>query len=767
MKRIKYIVNGRVQGVGFRPFVFRLARKYGLTGLVKNTSQGVVIEAQGPEENLEGFFRDLAEASPPLAEIVSMLDQEMDFLSGETEFSIKASTGQDRHQVLISPDWAICRDCTREVLDPLDRRYLYPFTNCTNCGPRYTITGQIPYDRRNTSMACFDMCPACMAEYRDPDNRRFHAQPNACPLCGPRVRLTGSSGEPVFTGLDPLAQSASLLKQGRIMAIKGLGGFHLACHATDHEAVLELRRRKNRLHKPLAVMVPALEDADALAVLSREEKEILRGQIRPILAVIPRKSSPLSPALAPDTERIGIMLAYTPLHLVLFEHLKKLSAPVEALALVMTSGNTSSEPICLGNREALERLGRVADYFLLHNRDILVRCDDSVAFVQDGKTGFYRRARGYTPGPVFLKNQGESVLGVGPELKNTVCLTKRDQAFVSQHIGDLKNLESYSFFLECIRHLEHILRTKPKAVVCDLHPDYLSTRFARDESGLPVYALQHHFAHILSVMAENRFQGPCLGLALDGAGLGDDGTLWGGELLFVDNNKLSMHRLGCFQPVALPGGDKAVQEPWRVAAGFLHRLGRNIQFGDTPDNPIMIREQELLKKMLEQNINSPLSTGCGRLFDAVAALLGLVRTISYEGQGAVLLEKIQDPGESGLYHVPVVNAEQGRILDTLTLFEQICRDRERGVAPAVISRRFHLSLARALCRWVQAGAEETGVRHVGLSGGVMQNLTLSRLLVSNLSQAAFNVLTHKSLPPNDACISLGQAVFGRELLRHG
>ncbi len=764
MIRKKYIVNGRVQGVGFRPFAYRLAREHGLTGMVQNTSEGVIIEVQGAGKTLDLFARDLQTKHPPIAEIISIQDQEVKSLAGEKHFSIISSAAQDEHRVLISPDWAVCPDCTREILDPDDRRYLYPFTNCTNCGPRYTITASIPYDRKNTSMAVFDMCSTCMSEYGDPEDRRFHAQPNACPECGPVVWLTDHRGAHVFQTEDPLERSAFLLKQGRILAVKGLGGFHLACNAFDHDAVKELRRRKNRPHKPLAIMIPDLMTAEKLAKLNPLEQELMQGPIRPILTLEPNPVHALSPALSPDTNRIGIMTAYTPLHLVLFEHLKRHLSEQEIPALVMTSGNMGSEPICLGNAEAFDRLKGIADYFLLHNRDILVRCDDSVLFVNGRDEGYYRRARGFVPEPVFLNRGGASVLGAGPELKNTICLTKHDQAFVSQHIGDLKNLETYTFFRECINHLQHILRVNPRAAVCDLHPDYMSTRFARDESGLQVFALQHHFAHILAVMAENSFQGPCIGLALDGSGLGLDGTLWGGELLLVDNRDMTMKRLGHFQPVPLPGGDSAVLEPWRIAAGYLFRLGLDDLVLENKDSPAFSRDKENLRRMLERDINSPLSTGCGRLYDAVAALLGLVSSISYEGQGAIILEKIQSAQDYPFYDVPILDTEHGFILDTLVLFEQICRDKNQGIGPGVISRRFHLSLARALCAWARTAAKKTGVKTIGLSGGVMQNLTLDKLLRTGLKKSSLNVLTHKSLPPNDACISLGQAVFGQYML---
>ncbi|RQD79414.1 carbamoyltransferase HypF [Desulfonatronospira sp. MSAO_Bac3] len=765
MRRKRYIVNGRVQGVGFRPSVYRMAAKHRLTGSVQNTSLGVVIEVQGKEEALAWFEEELRGNPPPLAEITRIQTDETTPEAGESGFIILESSALEQSQVLISPDSAVCSDCTREILDPKDRRYLYPFTNCTNCGPRYTITGLIPYDRQNTSMACFEMCLQCRREYSDPGDRRFHAQPNACPQCGPGLWLTDADGNRISEHDSPLKKSAYLLKQGNILAIKGLGGFHLACDAADQEAVRELRRRKNRPHKPLAVMVPDIAAAVELAELSPLEAEILQSPSSPILAVKPIQPCPLSPELAPDTDLLGIMLAYTPLHLVLFEHFKALLTRQEIPALVMTSGNMSSEPISLGNREALKSLGHIADYFLLHDRDILVRCDDSVMCARGPGPAYFRRARGYTPQPVFLSRVGPCILGTGPELKNTFCLTRNDQAFVSQHIGDLQNLESYSFYRECIDHLQHVLQVNPEMVVCDLHPDYLSTKYARQESGLPVQALQHHYAHILSVMAENCFEGPCLGLALDGAGLGDDGTLWGGELLLVDNRDMTLQRLGSFEPVPLPGGDLAVREPWRIAAGFIHRLGLEHSVLARDFEQGLTKEEMLLRQMLKSNINSPLSSGCGRLFDAVAALLGLVRSISYEGQAAVILEKIQSRGQETAYDIPVIHRNGLGILDTLTLFRQILKDHISGLSPAIISRRFHLSLVRGLCLWAAQAGNATGIRTIGLSGGVMHNLTLARELEEGLARKSFNVLTHRFLPPGDACVSLGQAVYGRHLAR--
>lgn len=763
MKRKQYIVNGRVQGVGFRPFVYRLAKEFSLRGTVSNNEQGVIIDVEGHEKNLDGFEKTLVTNPPPLSRITNIKTLSDKKPQNFREFTIIPSSSEGSHQVLISPDAAVCPDCRSEVLDPHDRRFLYPFTNCTNCGPRLTITRSIPYDRPMTSMACFDMCPACLAEYNDPSNRRFHAQPNACPQCGPMVRLADQKGRELLRGDQAMAEAAKILLLGGIIAARGLGGFHLVCDAASNACVQELRKRKNRPGKSLAVMVPDIRTARLTARLGPAEEMALKGTTHPIVILPVQDPFPLSPLLSPDTGNLGLMLPYTPFHLVLFHHLEIIKAADRPTALVMTSGNFSREPISLGNREAVQRLNSIADFFLLHNRDILVRCDDSVIFARPQGPVFLRRARGCTPSPVFLAGGGPCVLGVGPELKNTICLTRDDQAFVSQHIGDLKNLETYDFFLETINRFQDILQVNPQAVVRDFHPDYLSSKYAEDESGLPVFNLQHHFAHIFSVMAENRFQGPCLGLALDGTGLGPDHTLWGGELLLVNNDRPAMERLGSFSPFPLPGGEKAIEHPWRIALSFLHQL-RAARGHDFPWSEKAGTEQDIVLKMLDKNINSPLSTGCGRLFDAVAALLGLVHSIEYEGQGAIRLEKIQDLSESGYYPVRLITDQSLLVLDTLALFEKILNDLQSGTRPEIISRRFHLSLARGLRDWAAEASRQTGVKTIGLSGGVMQNMTLAGLLEGHLKDAGLEVLIHRELPPNDACVSLGQAVYGRIML---
>ncbi len=771
MKRIirrQNIISGQVQGVGFRPFVYRIALEAGLTGFVKNTPEGVVVEIQGAPEAAAAFERDLTEKLPPLARIVSLERTDLATVSGEAAFRIEKSQAGAGHRVLISPDIAACPDCLKDMSSPDNRRFGYPFTNCTNCGPRYTITKDIPYDREGTTMACFPMCPDCRAEYENPLDRRFHAQPNACPVCGPKVWLADREGKSLAEGDAALVLLAAALARGEIAAIKGLGGFHLACDATSDTAAAKLRARKRRPSKALAVMVPDLETAERLAELDDAERTLLTGDRRPIV-LTRKKPGPLSGHIAPDTEELGLMTPYTPLHHVLFAHLADALGPDNIPALVMTSGNLSSEPIALGNREAFSRLGGVADLFLFHNRDILIRTDDSVVRTVDGVPQFLRRARGYTPSPVDLADGGPSVVGLGPLLKCTVCLTKGDQAFVGQHIGDLENLETFGFYEEILAHLQKLLRTSPQALAADLHPDYMSTRFALDQDALPVFRVQHHVAHIQAALAENKWNKPAVGLALDGTGLGDDGTLWGGECLYLDPETPSYARAGTFSQIRLPGGEAAIRHPWRIALSCLHALGRADEFPGVANPAGREKEAAMVVQLLDKDLNCPATTSCGRLFDAMAALLGLCGDIEYEGQAAVRLERIQDMGETGAYDCPLLVSNDGgpMRLDTLALFGQAADDLRSGAAPGRIGRRFHLGLIKGLTRLTAEAASQSGVEHAALSGGVMQNRTMAALLPKSLAEAGLSPLMHKQIPPNDACISLGQAVYGRRLLISG
>ena len=762
MHTLELLINGQVQGVGFRPFVYRLAREYRLQGHVRNTPQGVEILIQGPSEAVAGFQRDFPERLPPLARIDSAQKRTLALEPELRDFAILTSACGEGHRVLIGPETATCPDCLREILDPDNARYFYPFTNCTNCGPRFTITRSLPYDRSGTSMACFAMCSDCQREYEDPLNRRFHAQPNACPVCGPRLWYTDSTGKEITAEKDSLALAAQDLGRGFILGIKGLGGFHLACRADQDSAVIRLRQRNRRPDKPLAVMVPDLESAEQIAVITPRERDRLCSEQRPILLLRKKPDFDLSRELAPDTDHIGIMLPYTPLHHLLIKLHRARPDQKASAALVMTSGNMSSDPLALGNREALGMLGEIADRFLLHDRDILTRCDDSVLGVNpaSGESVFFRRARGFTPVPIRIMDQGVSVLGLGAQKKTTVCLTQGNRAFVSQHLGDLDNVSTYAYFTQTISHLKKLLEISPEVLVRDLHPDFLSTGYAAKQNELPVLPLQHHFAHIYAVLGENRKTGPALGLALDGSGLGTDRTIWGGELLFVHPALTEHERLGHFSPVLLPGGETAVHEPWRTAQSYLQVLGIRPGTRNWPWLASRARAAAVVADMLDKNINTIQTTSCGRLFDAVAALLGLKLEISYEGQAAVCLESIQDQTDDQAYPCPVLAGSSGIGLDTLTLFQAVYQDWEAGIANKLISRRFHNGLIRGLTGWALAASRQTGIKRIALSGGVLQNMTLAAELPRSLERSGLEVLVHRRLPPNDGCISFGQAVYG-------
>lgn len=766
--RQKFTITGQVQGVGFRPFVYRIALDNKVTGSVNNSSDGVIIEIQGSPEQVSAFSEDLAEKLPPLAHIVTLDFEDLAPADGESEFIILKSTGGEGHSVLISPDVATCPDCMADMDDPQNRRYRYPFTNCTNCGPRYTITRSIPYDRPQTSMAKFTLCPDCQAEYEDPLDRRFHAQPNACPRCGPKVWLTDPDGVVIAQGDEGPRRLAAELAEGKIAAVKGLGGFHLVCDATSDAAVSLLRERKHRPDKPLAVMVRDMDSARVLADILPAEEEWLTGIHRPIVLAGKRDIFPLSEHVAPDTNFIGLMLPYTPLHHVLLADFAE-AAGYSFAALVMTSGNMSSEPICLDNDEALERLSGIADIFLFHNRDILIRTDDSVVRVNPvtGDPIFMRRARGFVPAPVFIPQDGPTVLGTGPELKCTMSLTKGDQAFASQHIGNMSNLETMDFYKEILAHLQDILQIRPELIVRDLHPDYMTSTMAgelSEELGVPVATLQHHVAHIYAVLAENKHTEPALGLALDGTGYGEDGTIWGGECIMVSPEDNEHQRLAYFSRIRLPGGEAAVKEPWRIAQAALWELGiKEPREYRWPWLDRFETESTFLPQLLEKGINAPQTSSCGRLFDAVAALCGLADTISYEGQAAIRLEKIQDMTETGVYPCPLTS-DDPVALNTLELVAAVHEDLENKVPVPIIARRFHLGLIAGLTEMAFSFSMLLDIHHVGLSGGVMQNLTLATELPLALQAAGLIPLVHKQLPPNDGCISLGQAVWGQRKL---
>lgn len=748
--RQKIEIGGVVQGVGFRPFVYKLARRYGLVGFVANTSTGVEIEAQGGVEVLAAFTVALRGAAPPQAEIFSFHSS---FVppSSETDFLIHHSCATGPANTLVAPDLALCQYCLREMLDPTDRRYLYPFINCINCGPRYSIVTSIPYDRPTTAMRDFAMCDDCRREYDDPGDRRFHAQPVACPACGPRVWLTDAVGTELASEQAAISLGAEQLRGGKILAIKGLGGFHLAVDAGSESAVVALRLLKGREEKPFAVMVVDLAAARGLAHLEGDEEELLASPAAPIVLTTARPGNGLAQAVAPGTSRVGLMLAYTPLHHLLLREFGGV--------LVMTSGNLSEEPICIDNEEALARLAGIADGFLLHDRDIYVRGDDSVVMRMAGRPRPLRRSRGYVPRPVMVGNDGPTVLAVGGELKNAVCLLKGDQAFLGQHLGDLKNLPAYEFFRENLAHLLKIFEAQPQLVVHDLHPAYLSTRWAIEEQGLPTLAVQHHHAHLASVLAEHRVTDPAIGIILDGTGYGWDRTIWGGEILVGDFREC--RRVGSFESLPLPGGDAAVKAPWRIALGYLHAAFD----GQIPDLAFLRGQPtDPLVEMLERQLNCPMTSSCGRLFDAVSALCGLRSEITYEAQAAIALMeaaggRLGEPYQLGIY-------EEGAIfrLALRPMIRQIAEEVAAGAEPGHVSRRLHGTLVAMLVAAAEMVREEGGLSLVVLSGGVFNNYLLLEGLLSALQSRGFEVLLHEQVSAGDGGIALGQAMIGRQYL---
>jgi hydrogenase maturation protein HypF len=749
-------VSGIVQGVGFRPYVYRLATARGLAGTICNTSAGVTIEVQGAADQVADFVERLPADAPPLARITDVRLREVP-CNGEREFRIVHSQAGEAVRTLISPDVAICPDCLRELFDPADRRYRYPFINCTNCGPRFTIVRDIPYDRPSTSMAVFPMCPACQEEYDDPLNRRFHAQPNACWDCGPRVELLHRSGQKVEYR-DPIAEAARALSAGSIVAVKGLGGFHLAADATNAAAVALLRERKRRVEKPFAVMVPDVEAADRICELNDAALKVLQSVSRPIVLLPKKHGSPVVEQVAPFNRFLGIFLPYTPVHYLIMR-------AGRFQALVMTSGNLREEPIAIDNHEALARLQELADCFLMHNRDILLRCDDSVVRVAHGATRQLRRSRGFVPVPVFLKDDQPPVLAVGGELKNTICLTKGKHAFLSQHIGDLENDEGYRFFVEATEHLERILEIHPQVIAYDLHPDYFATRWALQQNGVQLVGVQHHHAHIASCMAENHLNERVIGFALDGTGYGTDGRVWGGEVLIADY--ADFERAAHLEYIPLPGGAAAIREPWRMALSYLfHHFGRD--FFNLPIlfvQQLNVQKTDLLLRMIARGINSPLSSSCGRLFDAVAALIGVRQQISYEAQAAIELEFAIDVGGDDAYPFEVVQTSQPWLIGTRPMFESLITDLRQSFPSGTIARRFHNGLVNAFVKIAVAFKQNRGLNRVCLSGGTFHNVYLAQRLEAALSAESFEVFTHHEVPAGDGGLSLGQALVAAHRIK--
>ncbi len=746
-------VTGTVQGVGFRPFVYRIAREAGVAGRVRNDAAGVTIEAFGPAAAIEAFVVRLR-AHPPPAAVIAELREERIPLEPVLGFEIVESGGAAERRAAIPPDLATCPDCLREIAEPRDRRHRYPFTNCTSCGPRFTIALGTPYDRPATTMAGFRMCPACAREYGDPLDRRFHAQPNACPACGPRLALRDRTGAVISDGGDPIAAVGAALAAGRIAAVKGIGGYHLACDATSPAAVRTLRERKRREEKPLAVMARDLDGARALAHLGPAEEALLASVERPIVLCRRRDGVSLAPEIAPASPLVGLILPYAPLHHLLLE--------AAGRPLVMTSGNLSDEPIAFEDEEALRRLAGIADLFLVHDRPIASRCDDSVARVVAERPVVLRRARGFVPRPVRLARRfRRAVLGVGAQLKNACCLARGDEAVLGPHVGDLDALETYGAFEAAVARLEAFLALRPEAIACDLHPLYLSTRYARERAaalGVPLVEVQHHHAHAAAAMAEHGLDGPVLALAWDGTGLGPDGAAWGGELLLAERGRFD--RLATFRPLPLAGGDRAIREPWRLALAALEdALGPQAPLDRFPVfRAVDGREIAVVRRMLAAGLNSPPAHGVGRAFDAAGSLALGLGVSRFEGQVAMALEAAAGGGGGpDAYPFDIDTSGAVEQLDLRPTWRALTADVVAGHAAGAISARFHATLVRAGAELVRRAARRLGALPVVLTGGCFQNARLAEGLLGELS-GAFPVYLHGQVPPGDGGIALGQAV---------
>ncbi|MFC1508922.1 carbamoyltransferase HypF [Candidatus Omnitrophota bacterium] len=800
--RVEHItVEGMVQGVGFRPFVYSIAEKFSLGGYVTNTPDGVVIEIEGSSQAVDSFVFELEHNPPPLSRIVAV-SRTLRPSSGTTSkrlyerFDILESKRDGKPVTLIPPDVCTCDDCLAELFDEQNRRYLYPFINCTNCGPRFTIIKNIPYDRPYTTMAEFTQCPACESEYNDPVNRRFHAQPNACPVCGPKVDLFDSSGKSLPG--DPIATAIELLKEGRIVAIKGLGGFHFAVDGCNDDAVRRLRSLKNREEKPLASMVGSITAAQKLVILETYEERILMSRERPILLAARHGSdalqSTVAESVAPGNPHLGIMLPYTPLHYLLFYHPSaggdfSNDQPVFT-ALVMTSGNMSEEPVCKDNDEAFAHLGHVADYFLVHDRDIHVRCDDSVVRCLADDVQYIRRSRGFVPSPVFLPEQSSSVLAFGGELKNTLCITEGRRAFMSQHVGDLENIPTLEFFHEAVTHFKRILDIEPSVFAYDLHPDYLSTKYAVslfdsfDDERYSAVGVQHHHAHIASVMAEHGQNGPVIGFSMDGTGYGSDTTVWGGEVLLC--TPYSFTRAVHLDYIPMPGGTSAVREPWRMAFSYLREtFGSDWRSLELPCLSLASPENfELLDRACAAGLNAPRTSSLGRLFDAAASILDICHKTSYEGQASIMLElcaaeetssrvlpyTIRHNEEEPLTGKPVLHGAvrgeklpeaprigESAVIDYRPLVRALAEGKMAGESISELALSFHTTILASFLETAEFIRESTGITTTALSGGCWQNRFLSIRFQSMLEERGFNVLIHNQVPPNDGGLALGQA----------
>jgi len=759
IKRKLLRVYGIVQGVGFRPYVYRIATSLGLRGFIRNNTLGVEIEIEGDEGKIEIFKRRLYSECPPAASIDRLVEEEID-TKGDASFLILESSSGGEKETLISPDLATCPDCLRELFNPGDRRFCYPFINCTNCGPRYTIIEDVPYDRPNTTMRKFEMCLECRAEYENPADRRFHAQPNACPVCGPEVWLVVRGGEKIQTG-DPIRAAAQYILEGKIIALKGLGGFHIACDATNDDAVKRLRDLKKRGDKPFALMAPDLETVERLCFLNDREKELLTSPECPILLLEAREDAwkVISRDIAPRNRYIGFMLPYTPLHHLLLRETKR--------PLVMTSGNLRDEPIVKDNDSALEKLSGIADYFLLHNRDIATRIDDSVARVIDGKEMLIRRARGYVPAPLSLPfSSDKEILALGPMMKSTLCFLRGRNAFLSQYLGDNDVYDNYLYLLEIMERLKKLFGFKPEFLVHDLHPDYPTTHLAR-EMGLSALAVQHHEAHLASVLAEKgSFDDEVLGVAFDGTGYGRDGRIWGGE--FFTGKTGDFERIAHIAYFPLPGGEKAIEEPWRIALALLKEvLGEEALETPWAMGLGASRDLEAVFRLTDVERLSPLTSSAGRLFDGISSLLSIRHRITYEAQAAIELEMAADPEVTDSYEPIFTESEGHLILDFKALVAEVYDDILRGTPVPVIAAKFHNWFVSAVLKVAEIARDERKTEKVVLSGGVFQNRFLFERTINALKDNKFKVYFNEKVPINDGGVSLGQAYTAAVLLREG
>jgi len=777
MNAVKININGIVQGVGFRPFIYRLAKKHGLAGWVLNSSQGVEIHVQGRNEGIELFLSQVKSELPPQALIDAMAVSQAE--PGDyKDFVIRESLNSGG-ATRISPDIALCSDCLNEMMDANDRRYLYPFINCTNCGPRFSIIQNTPYDRPLTSMAGFAMCADCQKEYDDPEDRRFHAQPNACPVCGPRVWLCGRDGKAKAERSEAMTKTAELLLSGEILAVKGIGGFHLACDAGNDSAVKKLRDRKNRPDKPLALMGGSLEDVRSICRVSGAEEKVLGSSQAPIVLLrkteIKRQNkNNISEQVAPGNNHLGVMLPYAPVHHLLFRELKKINP--ELKALVMTSGNVQDEPVLAGNREALSRLAGLADHFLLNDRDIENRNDDSIVFITDTINikseikkqndqeslsnenqpivQIVRHSRGYAPNPIILPVSVPPTLAVGGEMKNVFCLASGHKAYLSQYIGEMNNLATLEYFKETVEKYQKWFQIKPEVIVHDLHPDYLTTRWAKEQTGVALKTVQHHQAHILSTLADNGKMVPAIGVAFDGTGYGGDGNIWGGEFFLFDGK--TMDRAGHLEYLPLPGGETSIKKPYRIAAAYGKYLLNELPASVFPKE--YQPELDLISKQLDSKFNLAWTSSLGRLFDAVSALLGVCPAITFEAQAAIALENCVDPGTNGRYDHQIIQSDGQSIVLLKEMWRQLTEDVKKGVAPGVCSAKFHntiVDFTLAMCDNLKL---RSGIKTVALSGGVFQNRTLLDHIRQGLLQKDYQVLIHRQVPSNDGGIALGQLV---------